>query len=230
VSSCHLIAELIVFVYCPQQSFALERVNTGNRFLFINVESLVIKDKTMSCPRVRVAIRCCSPTAMIPIALAIISLLTTTPVQAFSPAPYRFTLSSALSMVGKGWDNSNYLDNLGGSEEDREQETKSYKEFSDARAETMARNNERMNSPQAKAFMEQQQRLQMKRDENNRNENYNDDSINVPNSSQGGSRFGRMMMEAKTKGRGMSGSRFDMEQKFGVPLDDGDIDNVAGGR
>jgi hypothetical protein len=184
----------------------------------------------MSLPHVNVAIRSGPATTMILVALAVISLLTTTPVQAFSPSPFRFTLPSALSMVGKGWDNSNYLENLGGSEEDREQETKSYKEFSDARAEMLERNKERMNSPQAKAFMEQQQRLQMKRDGNNRNDNNNVDSIDVPNSSQGGSRFGRMMMDAKTKGRGMGGSRFDMEQKFGVPLDDDDGDNVAGAR
>ena len=180
---------------------------------------------------VNVGMRCLATTTMALFALVFVIVLTTTAVQAFSPSSFRYTPSSALSMVGKGWDNNSFLENLGGSEEDREQETKSYKEFSDARAEMLERNKERMNSPHAKAFMEQQQRVQMKRDENNRNGNNNDDLKYVPNSSQGGSRFGRMMMDAKTKGRGgMGGSRFDMEQKFGVPLDDDDGDNVSGGR
>ena len=137
---------------------------------------------------------------------------------------------------GRGWDNSDYLSGLGGSDEDKNKAQEDYKEFSDRRAAFLSRQGEIMSSPQGKAFlMKQQQReqQQLKQQQQMQEDSYEDMEVNFASKgSGGGTRMGRMMAQAKRmqdqqRSQGgnnmMGGGGFN--HHISSPLDDDDEDD-----
>ena len=137
---------------------------------------------------------------------------------------------------GRGWDNSDYLSGLGGSDEDKNKAQEDYKEFSDRRAAFLSRQGEIMSSPQGKAFlMKQQQReqQQLKQQQQMQEDSYEDREVNFASKgSGGGTRMGRMMAQAKRmqdqqRSQGgnnmMGGGGFN--HHISSPLDDDDEDD-----
>ena len=103
---------------------------------------------------------------------------------------------------GRGWDNSDYLSGLGGSDEDKNKAQEDYKEFSDRRAAFLSRQGEIMSSPQGKAFLikqQQREQQQLKQQQQMQEEDsYEDMEVNFASKgSGGGTRMGRMMAQAK---------------------------------
>ena len=138
---------------------------------------------------------------------------------------------------GRGWDNSDYLSGLGGSDEDKNKAQEDYKEFSDRRAAFLSRQGEIMSSPQGKAFLiKQQQREQQQQQQRQKmqEESYEEDmEVNFASKgSGGGTRMGRMMAQAKRmqdqqRSQGgnnrMGGGGFN--HHISSPLDDDDEDD-----
>lgn len=168
-----------------------------------------------------------------------------------SPTTTTATITTTQSSVvvlfvgGKGWENNDYLDSLGGNQEDRKQAREGYEEFHKSRQDFLKRQQERMNTPQGKKFMEQQQQQQQQggnrgnswlEDGNGDDEDeYSfggpvDDYDNIGESS-GGSRLRDMMQKAKQRqrqqqrGTGAPDPYAGLQQKFIVPLDDEDEEN-----
>ncbi|MGK3738338.1 MAG: hypothetical protein ACI90V_005185 [Bacillariaceae sp.] len=152
------------------------------------------------------------------------------------------TRSTSLVVVGmvggRGWDNSDYLSGLGGSDDDKKKAQEDYKEFSDRRASFLSRQGEIMNSPQGKAFlMKQQQReqQQLKQQQQMQEESSEAEEMNFASKgSGGGTRMGRMMAQAKriqdqrrSQGGNMmgGGGGGGFNQQILSPLDDDDDDD-----
>ena len=133
---------------------------------------------------------------------------------------------------GKAWDNNNYLDALGGDEEDLEEASEKYQDFSKTRASFMQRQQEYAEklsqTEEGRVHLEEYQRMMESRNMD-RDEDDEDDEVYDPAdvvTSGGGSMMGRMMAQARRQQRGnpqMSASmrKFGFEQKF-APLDDED--------
>ena len=117
---------------------------------------------------------------------------------------------------------------LSGDEEERKQSTDDYQDFSERRKAFEERQMERMQSPQARAFMEQQRQRNnaMPPSDGDPFATYDDDDDMIQPGSGGGSRMAQMMAQAKQKQRAMGGMRtnFGMEQKF-LDLDDDNEDD-----
>jgi hypothetical protein len=132
---------------------------------------------------------------------------------------------------GRGWDNDDYLNGLSGNGEALEKAQEDYQEFSQRRKDLLARQEEIMKTPEGRAFLEQQQKQQLKRDLRPRNDSkdddFKDDFANIEPGSQGGTRMGNMMARAKRMQEqqgGMMGGFEQFEQKF-APLDDDEEDD-----
>lgn len=152
-----------------------------------------------------------------------------TPAFIVGSPPFSFS-SSALSVGGKGWENSGYLDSLGGDADDREKAQEDYQEFHQSRQEFLQRQQQRLDSPEGQRFLQQQQQqnqgdrgrswLDGDDEEEESNEQGMDEYLDIGESS-GGSRLRNMMQQAKKKaptGENPSG----LEQRFIVPLDEED--------
>ena len=115
---------------------------------------------------------------------------------------------------GMGWDNGSYLDNLGGSDQDRDEEKEAYEDFKASRESFQQRQSERMNSDAGRKFL--QERML------NRPEQSDADWMDAQDDPKL-SRFQHMMEQSKKKAnpqqlRGPPG----FVQKLAVPLDDDD--------
>ncbi len=128
-------------------------------------------------------------------------------------------------MVGRGpgWDNNNFLDSLGGDEDDRDDAANKYKEFQKFRNDFEKRQQERMSTEAGKKFLEAQKNARptpsnFEEEFFGRNEMAPDDFDNI-GTSGGGSRFRQMMQQSKRMSS-MQNNPFGFEQKFVVPLED----------
>jgi hypothetical protein len=146
-------------------------------------------------------------------------------------------LSSA-AMVGggggKGWDNASYLDNLGGDENDRQEATQKYQEFSEARASFMERQQkhaEQMSQTEkGRKFLAQYQKQQQEKGMDDDASLLGEDEIVV--GSGGGTRMAAVMARARQQQQGKSGAfprgMQQFEQKLAIPLyedeEEGSID------
>jgi len=95
---------------------------------------------------------------------------------------------------GRGWDNSDYLSGLGGDDDDREKAQEDYKEFSDRRATFISRQTEIMKTPHGQAFLKQQQLMQKPKQQSSEAMDFTEENFE---GSGGGTRMGRMMVQAK---------------------------------
>ncbi|KAG7347943.1 hypothetical protein IV203_016648 [Nitzschia inconspicua] len=132
---------------------------------------------------------------------------------------------------GRGWDNNDYLSSLSGDDEDREDSTKQYQEFSERRAAFQQRQEEYFkNAPQAaQAFLLQRQQQEESRLEEGAMLGDDLDDLfggdGFEETSGGGTRMSRMMAQAQrmqqlrqnpmTGGTGVGG----FSPKLAVPLD-----------
>ncbi|CAB9516103.1 expressed unknown protein [Seminavis robusta] len=139
---------------------------------------------------------------------------------------------------GKGWENNDFLDSLGGGDEDREQAQQNYEQFKETRESFNQRQAERMKSPQAQAFLKQQQSRAQQESFFDDDDSLEDESYGDLGVSSGGSRFRNLMQKSQQMKRGMGGGGASfvdpstgLEQKFVVPLepDEGASDNNTDG-
>jgi hypothetical protein len=143
--------------------------------------------------------------------------------------------------AGRGWGNDDFLNSLGGDDEERSAETEKYQEFKRTRENFDERQRERMESPAGQQFM-QQQREMMARQQEQREALNRDDKDSTGDFFQdlgmgdipveGGSRFSSMMRQAAGNGMGRPSMNLGFEQKLAVPLDyvsedEDENDNVA---
>ena len=127
---------------------------------------------------------------------------------------------------GMGWGNNDFLSSLSGDSDDRDEETKKYNEFKDARESFEERQRERMNSSAGQKFM-QQQNLAKQRGGNQHVDsegNFFEDMGfgDIPQEGSA-SRFGSMMRQASARAQGNQpgmGNPIEFEQTFAVPLDE----------
>jgi hypothetical protein len=176
---------------------------------------------------------------MLSVASSFRSIGTTTHSRSSSSSTTRTTRTTKLPMVaggGKAWDNANYLDALGGNEEEITEAAEVYQEFSKSRSAFMARQKEyaeSMSKTEAgrKALAQYQAMMEARNrdDDDEDDDGGSNDALADLIGSGGGSRLGHMMQKAKQhqnrKSQGpMSSSmkQFGFEQKFAVPLDDED--------
>jgi hypothetical protein len=164
------------------------------------------------------------------VSLLLVSLLSTSGTcEAFLPSSPSRAGTYCCMAGGKGWDNADYLGGLGGDEEDRRKAEEDYQDFQERRAAFDERQGEYLkNSPQAQAFLKQQQQQQQnmgnRDDPGDFGDNMQDDFSKLEPGSGGGSRMAQMMAQAKRMQQPQQ--RNDMfEQKF-APLDD-DIEEDA---
>jgi hypothetical protein len=143
------------------------------------------------------------------------------------PCVHEAKSTSVLTMVGgRGWDNSDYLSSLSGDEEDRNKSLEDYEDFSERRAEFNARQAERMQTPEAQAFLKRRQEQQFRQLQQEQEEGAfsNDDMLfgKIEEGSGGGTRMGQMMAQAKRMQgqRGKSNVIGGFQQQFLFPLDD----------
>jgi len=104
---------------------------------------------------------------------------------------------------GRGWGNENFLDSLGGSDEDREDNLESYKEFHESRAEFLERQKKLSENPQVQKFMEARARAEMNEGGDDMMGGINmDEMMGINNEanigSGGGARFRQMMGRKST--------------------------------
>lgn len=135
-------------------------------------------------------------------------------------------IETRIMVGGKGWENQNFLDSLGGDEGDRADAAEDYKDFKESRAAFMERQKKIMENPQAIKFMQER----AKRDIMSGDNNSDDEPINMDNmmmdpfgndeanvGSGGGTRFRRMMgvsrlqqQRQQQKEEGLSPDQFNM--------------------
>lgn len=150
--------------------------------------------------------------------------LTSGPCRAFLPVPrevHGCTSSDCPMVGGRGWDNDDYLDGLGGNDDDRRKVEKDYQDFQERRAAFDKRQREYLkSSPQAQAFLKQQQQDTGDRDGlGDADEDMDDEISSVQPGSGGGSRMAQMMAQAK---RIQQPKRNDMFEQKLAPVDDVD--------
>ena len=130
--------------------------------------------------------------------------------------------------AGRGWGNDDFLNSLGGDEEDRSAETEKYQEFKTSRENFDKRQRERMESPAGQLFMQQQREMMARQQEQREALNRDDEDStgdffkdlgmgDIP--MEGGSRFSSMMRQAAGNGMGRPSMNMGFEQKLAVPLD-----------
>ena len=128
--------------------------------------------------------------------------------------------SSVLSMAGRGWDNANYLEGLGGSENDRDEAEKGYQEYKESREAAMERQSAMMDTEQGRKFLEDRARMQERQQQ--QQQQAAADGWGPPQSAAtnraGGSRFSHLMQQSK-KIQEQTGQTLDFEQKF-APMDE----------
>lgn len=139
----------------------------------------------------------------------LVSLALCGTIQGFIPCS-RSNRSIRLSNGGKGWDNDSYLNNLGGTEEDRERAKNEYKEFQESRQAFLERQKSLTDNSRVQQFMQERSRMESIQWEENPVDEMTESN------QQGGSRFYRMMQQSKNR---QTQDRFGFEQKFAVPLD-----------
>lgn len=140
--------------------------------------------------------------------------------------------STAPLFVGGGnaWDNNNYLDALGGDQEQLEDASDKYQDYSKTRATFMQRQKEYAEklsqTEEGRAHLEKYQRMMESRntDHGDENDNDDDDVFDDVTTSGGGTMMGRMMAQARKQQRRnpqmpSSVRKFGFEQKFAVPLE-----------
>jgi hypothetical protein len=139
--------------------------------------------------------------------------------------------------AGGGWGNDDFLSSLGGNDEERDDEREKYNEFKSTREAFDERQRDKMESPAGQKFMQQQResmaQQQQAREALNRDDGDSTGEFfqdlgmeNFP--SEGDSKFGNMMRQAS--GSGMGGGPFmdvGFEQKFAIPLDDEEGENIV---
>lgn len=165
--------------------------------------------------------------SLVSLFLAYLSLSEAFVVRHHAPAG---TASSTLFVGGKGWENSGYLDSLGGDDDDREQSKQDYQEFHETRQAFLKRQEERMKTPEAQRFLQQQQQRNEQSWQQAQDEAdfpmMGDDEFEDLGASSGGSRFKQMMQKSKQMQQRMQPKSMfvdpstGLEQKFVVPLDD----------
>jgi hypothetical protein len=149
-----------------------------------------------------------------------------------------------LAMVGgKGWENSGYLDSLGGNDQDREQAKQEYNQFKENREAFTKRQQERINTPGGQGFLRQQQLQQRRQQQSQMHSRINpdstiraddddddNDSYSGVGASSGGSAFRKLMQRSQQmqQQRMVRPSFVDpmtgMEQSFVLPLEPDDFD------
>ena len=131
------------------------------------------------------------------------------------------------SMVGgRGWDNGDYLSGLSGDEEDRKKIEDDYQDFHERRSAFQERQREYLEkSPQARAFLEQQQAQPMGDRDGLINEDMDpfEEFGNLQAGSGGGTRMAQMMAQSKRMQQPRSSSPM-FQQKLAVPLEDDNSD------
>jgi hypothetical protein len=145
-----------------------------------------------------------------------------TSTEAFASWPHFSYAQRVLAMVGgRGWDNNDYLNGLGGDDDDRQKATEEYQEFSRNRQAFLNRQKEVMKTPQGRAFLEARGGTPQQNDRFDSNLP-KDPIMDVKPGSGGGSRMAHMMAQAEQmKKMGQMNSMMGgFEQKFAVPLDD----------
>jgi hypothetical protein len=132
---------------------------------------------------------------------------------------------------GRGWVNNGFLDSLGGSDEDQEEEKARYLEEQESRRAFNQRQEERMRSPAAQKFLEEYRNQQEKgvggvegTIMGGGSAAFHDNPLvgdEVSESSSGGTRFQGMMAKAKQQQEmRMRGGAPGWEQKLAIPLDE----------
>lgn len=146
---------------------------------------------------------------------------------------------------GGGWGNDDFLNSLSGDEEERQNETQNYSKYKETKEAFNKRQQERMDTPAGRQFMQQQKELKEKelrnREERNRNDLDGtgsffedmgvgmgmDENMMNGGDASGSARFRHMMNQASSRMEGQRGvgdgqPSFGFEQKFAIPLDDDD--------
>jgi hypothetical protein len=122
---------------------------------------------------------------------------------------------------GKGWDNGNYLEGLGGSKEDRDEAHQDYQEFKESREAFLERQKALMDTEQGRKFLEDRARMQQRQQQ----QQAADDDWGAPQpaatNKAGGSRFQHLMQQSKKMQQqmGQQAPDFDFEQKL-APMDE----------
>ncbi|CAJ1946223.1 unnamed protein product [Cylindrotheca closterium] len=148
---------------------------------------------------------------------------------AFAPQYEKYNAVGCPMVGGRGWDNGDYLSGLGGDEGDRKKVDEDYKEFHERRNAFQERQREYLDkSPQARAFLEQQQAQPMgNRDDLDEEDNDPfDEFSNLQVGSGGGSRMAHMMAKAKRMQEPQKSNPM-FQQKLAVPLYDCDDSDPA---
>jgi hypothetical protein len=155
-----------------------------------------------------------------------------------SPKPFVRLADQSLAMIGGiGWGNDDFLSSLGGSDDEKQEAKEKYDEFKGTREAFNERQQERMESPAGKKFMQdmmqnQQQGASLKKSDDVDSDGGFFEDIGfaqLPNeggSGKGGSRFDHMMRQATAKKMGQSGNpgMDTFERKLVVPLEDADFE------
>jgi len=154
----------------------------------------------------------------------IIILLCFLPVLSFQHIPDKLPSHSQLQgLTGRGWDNENFLDSLGGSDEDIDRANKEYKSYANRRQAFQERQAQYAQTEAGKKAMQYLQGREQQSPE------HDDGDISREPASRhgGGPRIAAMMQQAQrqeeqsnTSSQGMMIGGF--EQKLAVPLDDDD--------
>jgi len=162
-------------------------------------------------------------------------------IEAFISSPNTFvkTVDQSLAMIGgRGWGNDDFLSSLGGSDDEKQEAKEKYDEFKETREAFIERQQQRMDTPAGKKFMQdmqnQQQGAGLKKSDLDSDGGFFEDMGfgQLPNeggSGKGGTRFDHMMRQAAAKKNGQSGipgmdSFQQFEQKLVVPLEDADFE------
>lgn len=126
--------------------------------------------------------------------------------------------------AGKGWDNSNFLDSLGGSDDDIQQANENYQSFSESRKAFLKRQQEYAKTEAGKRALEHQQKFFEQRGKAPSFPE-SDESLDAvdPAGRNGRSRFATMMNQAQGREQGFIEQNFlkgGFEQKLAIPLDE----------
>jgi hypothetical protein len=164
------------------------------------------------------------------VSLMLVSLLSTSGTcEAFLPSSTGRSGTSCCMAGGKGWDNADYLSGLGGNDEDKRKAEEEYQDFQERRVAFDERQRRYLkSSPQAQAFLKQQQQQQQsmgdRDDPGDFGDNSQDDFSKIEPTSGGGSRMAHMRAQAKRMQQPQQ--RNDMFEQKLAPLDD-DIEDDA---
>ena len=156
--------------------------------------------------------------------LALIFLLRSVAAFTSSPITFMKVADQSLAMIGgKGWGNDDFLSSLGGSDEEKQEAKEKYDEFKETRESFNKRQQERLESPAGQQYMQDMMSNQ-KQGMNRNNDSESDggffEDMGFGSTSEGGSRFENMTIQANAKKSGRFAAMNQFEQKFASPLDD----------